>query len=165
MPEIIGFAGFSNSGKTTLIAKVAAQLQEKGYQVAVIKHDAHGHYKEAEASDSAAFMKAGADTVITVSPDAFHVSQKKASPGLEDALSLCEDADIVIVEGFKQEKHPKIAIFRTAEQREILNRIHPPPIAIATNMVYTRTDVPVFPLDDPASITAFIISRCEARQY
>ena len=57
---VIGFTGYSNSGKTRLISRLVSYLALTNIRCAVVKHDAHGHYKEAKDSDSAQFIEAGA---------------------------------------------------------------------------------------------------------
>ncbi|UJF31591.1 molybdopterin-guanine dinucleotide biosynthesis protein B [Paenibacillus hexagrammi] len=156
MTHIIGFAGYSNSGKTTLISKIVCELQIRGYRVAVLKHDAHGHYKEAEGSDSDVFMKSGADTVVTVSPDAFHMTMKQTDSSLGAAIQSIPKSDYVVIEGFKSEQHPKIAVFRNEMQMSIIEQLDPKPIAAATDMQGLDLNISVFHLNAAAEIVNFL---------
>jgi molybdopterin-guanine dinucleotide biosynthesis protein B len=159
MAKVMGIAGFSNSGKTTLIVKIAAELKGRGHTVAVIKHDAHGHYKEAEGSDSELFIKSGADSVITVSPHAVHRYEYYESPtSLKELLESAQHYDYILIEGFKAENHPKIAVFQTASQSDILDHLSPKAAAIVTDIEIASKDVPVYMLDDINGITDFIVS-------
>jgi molybdopterin-guanine dinucleotide biosynthesis protein B len=156
MIPVIGFVGYSNSGKTTLASSVVRTLQLKGRKVGVIKHDAHGHYKEAEETDSGKYMEAGADAVVVVSPDSFARLERKKFSRLCEVVATFEGYDVVIVEGFKTEAHPKIAVFRSAEQAAILSDLAGI-IAYATNLpARFDTNVPVFDLNDPLPVAAFI---------
>jgi molybdopterin-guanine dinucleotide biosynthesis adapter protein len=159
MTTVIGFAGYSNSGKTTLIAKVAAHFEQKELRVAVIKHDAHGHYKEAAGSDSALFLGAGASASIVVSPHQT-VLCKRETLQLEQVLQQLDGQyDLILIEGFKRETHPKIAIFRDEEQAGIVEAVTPPPIAWVTPdaaLALDKRQVPVFHPDDLLSICQFI---------
>jgi molybdopterin-guanine dinucleotide biosynthesis protein B len=133
MTEVIGFAGFSGSGKTTLIARLVERLAVKGLRTAVIKHDAHGHYKEAAGTDSALYKEAGAAATVVVSPEAY-VAFRREAVNLEAVirqLDLEDSYDLILVEGFKNESHPKIAVFRNAEQAEILRILPTAPVAAA----------------------------------
>ena len=121
MAHCIGLAGYSDSGKTTLLSKLVVEMKCRGHRVAVMKHDAHGHYKEAAGADSTAFVEAGADVVVTVSPGAVHVYEQKSYHALEEQLNAYRHLDYIFIEGFKREKHPKIAIYRTIEQSKILD--------------------------------------------
>ncbi|NOU86796.1 molybdopterin-guanine dinucleotide biosynthesis protein B [Paenibacillus sp. LMG 31460] len=148
MAYCIGFAGYSDSGKTTLVAKLIVEMKQRGYRIAVMKHDAHGHYKEAAGTDSTTFVESGAEAVVTLSPDGIHAFEKKRNPSLEEQISAYAHLDYVFIEGFKKEKHPKIAVFRTIEQSEIIHVLEPGPIAIATDMDNFNFDLTAFPSFD-----------------
>ncbi|OCT12735.1 molybdopterin-guanine dinucleotide biosynthesis protein B [Paenibacillus pectinilyticus] len=158
MAHCLGFAGYSNSGKTTLVAKLVVEMKQRGHRIAVMKHDAHGHYKEAEGADSTAFVQAGADVVVTLSPCAVHIYEQKAEASLEEQLLVYAHLDYIFIEGFKKEKHPKIAVYRTLEQQELIKEQVPDPIAVATNLHILGNDAaqPWFDLDDIQGIADFI---------
>jgi molybdopterin-guanine dinucleotide biosynthesis protein B len=123
MTPIISVVGRSESGKTTLIEQLIPEVNKRGYRVATIKHHGSDFPIDHEGKDSWRHKQAGAHTVVISSP------QKVAL--IEDVphdLSLNElasqfirEADIIIAEGFKRERHPKIEVFRKA--------IHPHPLA------------------------------------
>jgi molybdopterin-guanine dinucleotide biosynthesis protein len=60
----MGIAGFSDSGKTTLICGLIKVLKEKGIRTAVIKHDVHGISEDDGNKDTGRFRQAGACGVI-----------------------------------------------------------------------------------------------------
>ncbi|MDR6548930.1 molybdopterin-guanine dinucleotide biosynthesis protein B [Paenibacillus qinlingensis] len=158
MAYCVGFAGFSNSGKTTLVAKLTIEMKLRGHRIAVMKHDAHGHYKEAKGADSTIYAESGADVVVTLSPDALHVYEKKEAPTLEEQLLAYAHLDYIFIEGFKREKHPKIAVYRTIEQREMIREVVPSPIAVVTALSNLEDDFayPRFNLNDICGIADFI---------
>ncbi|WNR43177.1 molybdopterin-guanine dinucleotide biosynthesis protein B [Paenibacillus roseipurpureus] len=158
MAHSIGLAGYSNSGKTTLLSGLVVEMKRRGHRIAVMKHDAHGHYKEAVGADSTAFVDAGADAVITLSPDAVHVYERKNAPSLDEQLLAYRHLDYIFIEGFKREKHPKIAVYRTIEQSCIISEVVPAPIAIATDLAVQEAEgsYPQFNLNDIAGIADFI---------
>ncbi|MDF2814616.1 MAG: hypothetical protein K0Q81_816 [Paenibacillus sp.] len=166
---VIGFAGFSGSGKTTLAVEVIRSLELEGKRVAVVKHDGHGHYKEAEGTDSAAYRAAGASTVAVVSPDSLVIYEKKAEPTLEDVLQKLyhneNSFDLIVVEGFKASPIPKIAVVREVKHLSILDHVGTELLAIAASKdLYTDSaNVPMFDLDDPSQIVRFIIQYMEER--
>ena len=134
MAHCLGFAGFSNSGKTTLVAKLIVEMKHRGHRIAVMKHDAHGHYKEAQGADST-FSSSQVPTLwLHLSPDGIHIYEKKETPSLEEQLVAYAHLDYIFIEGFKREKHPKIAVYRTIEQREMIKGLVPSPIAVATDL-------------------------------
>ncbi|AFC28839.1 molybdopterin-guanine dinucleotide biosynthesis protein B [Paenibacillus mucilaginosus 3016] len=167
---VIGLAGWSDSGKTTLLVKLAGVLEGQGVRVAVIKHDAHGHYKEAEGADSTRFAQAGASAVVVVSPEAVRTYERRRS-GLGEALDALRAGgryELVLVEGFKEEHHDKIAVFRTAEQARILSVLSRPPIAWVTPDEGTAGNrpegLPVFHPDEVSGIADWIRSRMGNRE-
>lgn len=163
MTNVVGFAGFSDSGKTTIIEKLIPRLEAGGCSVAVIKHDGHGHYKEAPGSDSARWIDAGASAVAVISPDEVHLYERAART-LQDMIDGWTGRyDLVIVEGFKRELYPKIAVFRSRPQAEILIHLSDRPIAWvavdAGDAEEEPGDIPVFDPDDIEGIACFIEGR------
>lgn len=158
MAHCIGLAGYSNSGKTTLLSQLVVEMKRRGHRIAVMKHDAHGHYREAAGADSTVFVEAGADAVVTISPDAIHVYEERKNSSLDEQLLAYHHLDYIFIEGFKREKHPKIAIFRTIEQRRIVSELVPSPIAIATDLEMDEAVglYPQFDLNDIRGIANFI---------
>ncbi|CAG7650860.1 molybdopterin-guanine dinucleotide biosynthesis protein B [Paenibacillus allorhizosphaerae] len=163
MTKVIGFAGFSGSGKTTLIERLVPRLEAGGLSVAVIKHDGHGHYKEVAGADSTRFIDAGASAVAVVSPHALHLYERSVST----LHSLIEQwngrYDLVLVEGFKREPFPKIAVFRSAQQAEVLAQLSERPLALvakdAGHAPEPPVDIPVYDPDDIEGIACFIERR------
>lgn len=158
----IGFAGYSDSGKTTLIARLAAWFEEKGIRTAVIKHDAHGHYKEAADTDSSKFVEGGASGVVVISPEEVRIRERGAFSIPEIVHRIRDRYELFLIEGFKTEGHDKMAVFRTPEQAGIMDVIMPPVAAWVTDHAEyagRSPDVPVFGLNDIESIAEFICKR------
>lgn len=156
MTPVIGFAGYSNSGKTTLVKQIVHILTNSGKNIAVIKHDGHGHYKEAEGSDSALYAEAGAGAVIVVSP-ASTVRIERGSPLLTEIISSLQGYDCIFIEGYKKEPYPKIAVFRSMEQSGVLTEIDSNDLlAVVTNLADFQTSVPLLNLDQPENTASFI---------
>ena len=106
----VAFTGPSNSGKTTLVEKVAKTLIE-GRKVAIIKNDPKDKAVfDTESKDSDKFTKTGAEVVITSPTRTTYFSQREKT--LDDIVSMINDFDILLVEGLKTLPLPRIAIFR-----------------------------------------------------
>ena len=106
----VAFTGPSNSGKTTLIEKIAKRLIENK-RVAIIKNDPKDKAQfDVEGKDSYKFSQTGAEVVITSPTRTTYFSQQKKN--LEDIVNMVNDFDILLVEGLKTLPLPRIAIFR-----------------------------------------------------
>ena len=108
----IAFTGPSNSGKTTLVEKVAKVLIETR-KVAIIKNDPKDKaIFDTKGKDSYKFFQTGAEVVITSPTRTTYFSQKEKT--LDDIVNMVNDFDILLVEGLKTLPLPRIAIFRNS---------------------------------------------------
>ncbi len=106
----VAFTGPSNSGKTTLVEKVARELI-KDYKVAIIKNDPKdkAHF-DIEGKDSYKFSQTGAEVVVTSPTRTTYFSQREKT--LDEIVAMIDDFDYLLVEGLKTLPLPRIAIFR-----------------------------------------------------
>jgi len=155
MPPIVSIVGRSESGKTTLIEKLIPELRRRGYRIGTIKHTHHAFEIDQAGKDSARHRSAGAETVILASPGQIAMVKTTGSEALAGLIRYFEDLDLLITEGYKREKTPKIEVLRNAVNTELLCRQDPDLIAVATD-ASLNVHVPVFRLDDPLSIADFI---------
>jgi len=108
--KAVAFSGPSNSGKTTLIEKLAKVLT-KDFQVLVIKHDPKDKAKfDTEGKDSYKFFQTGADTVVLSPTRTTYFSHQTRE--VEDIVELF-NFDYLLVEGLKEINLPRISIFRS----------------------------------------------------
>ncbi|WP_456450385.1 molybdopterin-guanine dinucleotide biosynthesis protein B [Hydrogenimonas sp.] len=106
----VAFTGPSNSGKTTLIEKVARKLIAT-HKVAIVKNDPKDKATfDVEGKDSWKFFQTGAEVVVTSPTRTTYFSHRQKS--LEEIVAMIGDFDILLVEGLKTLPLPRIAIFR-----------------------------------------------------
>lgn len=106
----IAFTGPSNSGKTTLVEKIARELI-KERKVAIIKNDPKDKAQfDTEGKDSYKFSQTGAEVVITSPTRTTYFSQREKT--LEEIVEMIHDFEILLVEGLKTLPLPRIAVFR-----------------------------------------------------
>lgn len=158
MPVILSIVGKSGSGKTTLIEKLLPELKNRGYRIGTIKHAAHEVDMDKEGKDSWRHRKAGADTVLVVSPQTIAMVKSPSDQWQEDLDKYFDDVDLVLTEGFKSGDKSKIEIFRPEAHRELLCRDDPQLAAVVTDAAI-NPGIPVFGLDDVAGLTDFIVAR------
>ncbi len=149
---IISIVGRSNSGKTTLAVKLVRELKQRGYRVATIKHSHHALELDTEGKDSWLYSKAGADTVIVVSPTTMGVIRQtpQEMPLSKILGAYIADMDVVIVEGYKTEAIPKMEVFRTEVSDELVCKGDKNLLAVIGDKK-PEIDVPFFHIQDNVS--------------
>ena len=110
MRKAVAFTGPSNSGKTTLIEKIAKRLISS-YKIAIIKNDpANKAQFDKKGKDSYRFFETGAEVVVTSPSRTTYFSHRQKS--LDEIVNMINDFDILLVEGLKYLPLPRIGIFR-----------------------------------------------------
>ncbi|MCX7682907.1 MAG: molybdopterin-guanine dinucleotide biosynthesis protein B [Anaerolineae bacterium] len=117
MSKLIGIVGYKNSGKTTLVARLARALLGRGYRVAVVKHT---HHPIDLPGKDTAVLREAAGQVALLSPTGAAIFWEETKSLQEITRYL--DAQVVLVEGLKAEHIPKIACLRgRPDDRELLD--------------------------------------------
>jgi molybdopterin-guanine dinucleotide biosynthesis adapter protein len=149
-------AGWSGSGKTTLVEKLLPLLKNKNLKVGTVKHHHAALEIDKEGKDSYRHRKAGADRTIISSPDSIAMMMgTDHDPLLDELLPFMQGMDIVVVEGYKRERRPKIEIFRSAVH-ETPRFIHDPDLIAIASDIKLELKVPVFDIDNPEGLADFI---------
>ena len=149
--RVIGLAGWSGAGKTTLVTKLIAVLNRRGLTVSTLKHAHHGFDVDRPGKDSFEHRAAGAQEVLVASGRRWalvHELRGAPEPGLAALLARLSPVDLVLVEGFKAGRHPKIEVHRAANGKPLLFREVPNVRAIASDIAIPDSPVPVIRLDD-----------------
>lgn len=161
-PAMFGITGWKNSGKTTLVARLVTELRGRGLKVGVIKHAHHAFDIDHPGRDSHTIREAGANEVAIVSARRWAVIHElrdgEPEPGLEEMLPRLAANDVVIVEGFKREAHPKLEV-RAADAADTrpMDEVAANIVAIAGDELAADTR-PFFRRDDVSGIADFIIA-------
>src|SRR5271169_5391682 len=153
--RIIGLAGWSGSGKPTLVTRVIPVLTGRGLKVATVKHAHHDFDIDRPGKDSWLHREAGASEVAIVSSRRWaivHELGNEPEPPLGDVLAKLSPVDLVIVEGFKRHPHPKLEVYRAAVGKPLLHPDDDCIVAVATDAPLKEAQVPVLMLDDVESI-------------
>jgi molybdopterin-guanine dinucleotide biosynthesis adapter protein len=122
MQSIISIVGKSSSGKTTLLEKVIAELKQRGYKVAIIKHSHHKDDLDTAAKDTWRFTQAGTELSAINSLDhlAIYRRMDKFFDPQDIANFVLWDYDILLTEGFKGSNYPKIEVHRADQGQGLL---------------------------------------------
>jgi molybdopterin-guanine dinucleotide biosynthesis protein B len=155
-PVTIAIAGKSGSGKTTLLEKIIPILKNRGHRIGVVKHAHRGFEMDQTGKDSWRHKKAGAAATLVVSENTIALVKDEDAPSLKAMLHYLSDMDLIIVEGFKHAKIPKIEIFRTAGGHESPLFMDDPNLAAFITDSSLRPPVPTFDINDAGAIALFI---------
>lgn len=118
---IITFVGKSGTGKTTLLEQLIPMLKAHGLRLAVLKHDAHHFEMDKPGKDTYRFTAAGADVVTISNAEKFAmIEQPPQELSLRDIITRLPHVDLVLTEGYKKSRYPKIEIHRAALHRPLL---------------------------------------------
>lgn len=152
MPPALVICGASGSGKTTLIAELVRDLTARGFHVGTVKADGHGKAEAAaQGKDTTVHVQAGAKRSVLLSPG---LASTWESPTLQHVHAVEErfaDCDLVLLEGFKESRLPKIEVVRHA--------VSSAPLTPVSGLSGIYGDVPVegvrhFP--DPKALADFL---------
>jgi molybdopterin-guanine dinucleotide biosynthesis protein B len=160
--RILGITGWSGSGKTTLLTRLIPEFVARGLRVATLKHAHHAFDVDTPGKDSYEHRKAGASEVIIASARRWvqmHELGTAPEPTLADLLRRLTPCDLVLVEGYKHEQHPKLEVYRAAVGKPALYPEDPHILAVATDAPLSGPHPTTVDLDDVAAIAALVL-RC-----
>lgn len=147
---VYGFSGKSNSGKTTLIARLVRAISGR---VVVVKHDPKGKAQiDCEGKDSDIFFRAGADVALLSPKETtlrLHGQQNFAH--LLESVGECE---YLFVEGLKHLPIPKLAVMREQVEPDYLGFVDA--IAVGDDIDCRGVGVAVLALENLEAILAHI---------
>jgi molybdopterin-guanine dinucleotide biosynthesis protein MobB len=161
-PPVLGFAAFSGSGKTRLLEALLPMLQERDLRVGIIKHSHHDFEIDRAGKDSFRLRKAGARQMLIASRFRTVVIEERhppQEPRLEPLLLKLDRSklDLILVEGFRHERFPKIELHRRVLGKPFLHPQDSSIIAFASDQPCAGTALPQLDLNQPRQILSFIL--------
>jgi molybdopterin-guanine dinucleotide biosynthesis adapter protein len=157
--KVFGFAGWSGSGKTTLIEKLIPLFVERKLKVSLIKHADHSFDVDQPGKDSHRHRHAGCTEVLVSSSRRWalmHELRGAPEPGFDELVRNIAPCDLLLVEGFKREKLPKLEVYRAVTGESLLHPQDPDIVGIATDRKL-QTALPQFDLNDASAIATFVV--------
>src|SRR6185437_11043633 len=161
---VLGIAGWSGAGKTTLITKLIPCLAARGIRIATIKHAHHAFDVDQPGKDSYEHRKAGAFEVIVSSARRWvqmHEVGEGTEATLPELLRRLSPCDLVLVEGFKMERHPKLEVYRAEVGKTPLHPEDRRIVAIASDQAFPGAGIPVVDINDIAAVADMVMARSE----
>lgn len=148
--KIIGLAGWSGSGKTTCLVGILPLITRRGLSVSTIKHSHH----------RVPMGRSEATETLVASPERWALIREFGDgeePPLDHLIARMSPVDLLIVEGYKTHRHPKIEVLRPSIGKPALWPDDPDVVAVASDEVLAGLPVPLLPLNDHAAIVDFIL--------
>lgn len=157
--RLFGVVGWKNAGKTGLMERLVAEITGRGFTVSTVKHAHHSFDVDHPGKDSHRHRVAGAREVLLASRNRFalmHELRDEEEPGLADLLNRLSPVDLVLIEGYKRDHHPKVEAHRVETGNPLIAPEDPTVKAVASD-VPLELDRPVFDLNDTRAIADFIL--------
>ncbi|UUV06310.1 MULTISPECIES: molybdopterin-guanine dinucleotide biosynthesis protein B [Ruegeria] len=159
--RVYGVTGWKNAGKTGLMERLVAEITGRGFAVSTVKHAHHSVDVDQPGTDSHRHRVAGASEVLLASGQRIALMQElrgAPEPPLAELLARLSPVDLVLVEGFKREDHPKIEAYRAAAGNALMAPENGTIRAVASDTALDL-DRPVFDLNDTAGVADFILKE------
>ncbi len=159
--RVYGVTGWKNAGKTGLMERLVAEVTGRGFTVSTVKHAHHSFDVDQPGRDSHRHRMAGASEVLLASGQRVALMQElrgAPEPSLEALLARLSPVDLVLIEGYKRERHPKVEAFRAEPGNDLIATRDDTIRAVASDTPLDL-DRPVFNLNDTKAIADFILSE------
>jgi len=157
--RLYGVVGWKNAGKTGLMERLVSEITGRGFSVSTVKHAHHVFDVDHPGKDSYRHRAAGASEVLLASRKRVALMQELRGadePALAELLDKLAPVDLILIEGYKSEAHPKIEAHRAETGKPLI--VDETVRAVASD-VPLELDRPVFDLNDTSAIADFILGE------
>ncbi|WP_342068990.1 molybdopterin-guanine dinucleotide biosynthesis protein B [Yoonia algicola] len=159
--KIYGVVGYKNAGKTGLMERLVTEITGRGFSVSTLKHAHHTFDVDHPGKDSYRHRHAGAHQVLLSSRARWALMTElrdRDELPLSDLLKHLDPVDLILVEGYKRDDHPKIEAYRAETNHPVIAKEDPTIRAVASDCALDVTQ-PRYELDDTKGIADFILSE------
>ena len=170
--KVVGFAGYSGSGKTHLVERLIPALKLRGLRVSVVKHAHHKFDIDHPGKDTYRHREAGAFEVVVASDRRLALMREFEQPArltVHQLLAeLYEGVDWVLVEGYKESNLLKVEVWRAASGKPARYPDDDFVVAVATDspdQLPEPTLRPVLDLNDPDALAQWLVDNGERFEY
>lgn len=159
--RLYGVVGYKNAGKTGLVERLVAEITGRGFTVSTVKHAHHTFDVDQPGKDSHRHRVAGASQVLLSSGARWALMTElrdQSEPPLADLLAQLAPVDLVLIEGYKRDNHPKVEAYRAETGNPLIAREDGTIRAVASDTALDIDRV-VFNLNATAAIADFILAE------
>ena len=159
--KVYGITGWKNAGKTGLMERLVAEITGRGYSVSTLKHAHHQFDIDHPGKDSYRHRDAGAHQVLLASSKRWALMTElrdAPEPSLEDLLKQMAPVDLVLVEGWKRDTHPKVEAHRAETGHPLICATDQSVVMLASDSAHD-VPIPVVDLNDTKAIADFILTK------
>jgi molybdopterin-guanine dinucleotide biosynthesis protein MobB len=156
-----GVVGWKNAGKTGLMERLVTEITGRGISVSTVKHAHHSFDVDHEGKDSHRHRVAGATEVLLSSRNrvaVMHELRDADEPTLAALLARLNPVDLILIEGYKRDGHPKVEAHRSETGNPLIAPEDDTIRAVASD-VPLGLDLPMFDLNDTVAIANFILAE------
>ena len=162
--RVIGLAGWSGAGKTTLIEKLIPELRRRGHSVSTLKHAHHAFDMDKPGKDSHRHREAGAAQVLVASTQRLALLTElrdAPEPRLADLLRMFAAVDLVLIEGFRSDAHAKIEIFRAANGKPLRHPEDDQIVALVSDLAAPPDQLPHAHINDVTGVADLVLAHAQ----
>ena len=159
--RVYGVTGWKNAGKTGLVERLVEEITRRGFTVSTVKHAHHTFDVDHPGRDSYRHRSAGAQQVMLSSRNRWALMSELRGddePPLSALLEKLDPVDLILIEGYKRDSHPKVEAYRAETGNPLIAPGDPTIRAVASDSAL-ELNRPVFDLNDTAAIADFILSE------
>ena len=156
--KVLHILGKSRSGKTTLIEKLLAEFQKRGFKVSVLKHSHQEIELDKKGKDTFRFTESGAEMVGFLTARKTYLLKKREDKDFELLTDfLFFNSDLVLVEGHKQSSYPAIQMVKIGE------KLFSQSLAVISSEKID-TELPVFHPGETRKLADFIVKKLKLKR-
>lgn len=159
--KLYGVTGWKNAGKTGLMERLVEEITRRGFSVSTVKHAHHTFDVDHPGRDSYRHRSAGATQVMLSSRNRWALMTEmrgRDEQPLSALLAKLDPVDLVLIEGYKRDTHPKVEAYRAQAGNPLIAPDDPTIRAVAADSA-VDIDRPVFDLNDTHAIADFILGE------
>lgn len=157
--KVFGVTGWKDAGKTGVMERLVAAISDRGFTVSTLKHAHHAFDVDQPGKDSFRHRAAGAQQVLVASSQRWALMTElnaAKEPALETLVSQLALVDLVLVEGWKKDNHPKLEVWRAETGHPLIATDDASVVAVASDSPISVTQ-PVLDLNDTAALADFVL--------